>query len=81
MAEKSIGVMLEDGTSIHFIQDHYKIQFEGRSATFTLKPEFKHARRPERIILNFGSLYFTEQYCDKGTGWYNATYEKFKGVI
>jgi len=70
------GIYLEDGTSIHFIQDRYTIHFEGMTAMFLLKKEFEHPRRESKIIIDYANKTVYFEWADG----HNETM-KFKGMI
>jgi hypothetical protein len=70
------GIYLEDGTSIHFIQDRYTIHFEGMTVVFLLKKECEHPRRESKIVLDYTNKTAYFEWADG----HNETV-KFKGMI
>lgn len=70
------GIYLEDGTSIEFMQERYRIIFEGMTVMFLLKKEFKHPKRENKIVLDYANKTAYFEWADG----HNETM-KFKGVI
>jgi len=70
------GIYDSDGTSYHFDQDKCRIIFEGMKVTFLLKPEFAHRNRPTKMILDYATKDFYEEF-DDGYSCVN----KFVGMI
>jgi len=70
------GVLCENGTSVHFIQDKYILHFEGMTVNFYLRKEHAHINRPKQIILDYSEKLFTQIWEDG----YSKT-EKFIGLI
>ena len=71
-----VEIMLEDGTGICFLKEHYNIHFEGMKVVFYLKAEFAHPRRESKIVLDYSNKTAFFEWADG----YNET-EMFKGVI
>lgn len=69
-------IRVSDNSGICFMQDYYKIYFEGMTVMFLLKKEFEHPRRESKIILDYVSKTAYFEWADG----YNETV-KFMGVI
>lgn len=70
------GIHLEDGTSIEFMQEKYKIYFEGMTVMFLIKKEYEHPRRESKIVLDYANKTAYFEWADG----HNET-QKFLGLI
>jgi hypothetical protein len=69
-------IYLNDGTSIWFDQDKYKLSFENMNILLFRKPEFKNNNRPRQITINYQTKTYGLIY-DGG----DETYGNFTGLM